>query len=122
MKISEYIMRLSNIKKDHGDLEVDTYGYPFKRVVAEAPQVAYRMILRPRESKSTFWVDFYGEDRKGEIDGIGDTIVTLCILAKMYDTTANQCLESAYNEIKDRKGEMVDEVFVREKGENDGTM
>jgi NTP pyrophosphatase (non-canonical NTP hydrolase) len=49
------------------------------------------------------------------IDGIGDTIVTLSILAKMYGTTANNCLESAYNEIKHRQGEMVNGIFVRVK-------
>ena len=56
------------------------------------------------------------------LDGIGDIVVTLIILAKMKKTTVNECLRLAYNEIKDRKGEMVDGVFVREKGENDGTM
>lgn len=49
-------------------------------------------------------------------DGIGDTVVTLIILAHLCGTDIEECLELAYNEIKDRKGKMVDGVFVKEGG------
>lgn len=47
-------------------------------------------------------------------DGIGDQVVTLIILSKMFDFTIEECLGFAYDEIKDRKGEMVDGIFVKE--------
>lgn len=50
----------------------------------------------------------------GVIDGLGDTLVTMIILAEMYQLDLLGCLQTAYNEIKDRKGEMVNGTFVKE--------
>jgi NTP pyrophosphatase (non-canonical NTP hydrolase) len=47
-------------------------------------------------------------------DGIGDVIVTLIILAQQQGLSVEECLEYAYNEIKNRKGKMVNGVFVKE--------
>ncbi len=47
-------------------------------------------------------------------DGIGDSIVTLIILAMQCGFTATECLDAAYNEIKNRKGKTVDGVFIKE--------
>lgn len=47
-------------------------------------------------------------------DSIGDVIVTLIILAQQSGTTIDECLQLAYNEIKNRQGEMIDGVFVKE--------
>ena len=47
-------------------------------------------------------------------DGIGDTLVTLIIQAKMNDMDIVDCLEIAYNEIAGRTGEMKDGVFVKD--------
>ena len=47
-------------------------------------------------------------------DGIGDTVVTLIILAQQNNLTLEECLETAYNEIADRKGKTVNGVFVKE--------
>lgn len=47
-------------------------------------------------------------------DGIGDVIVTLIILAQQQGLSVEECLEYAYNEIKDREGKMVNGVFVKE--------
>ena len=48
-------------------------------------------------------------------DGIGDMLVTIILLAKMVDLDTVDCLTAAYDEIKDRKGKMVDGLFVKEK-------
>jgi NTP pyrophosphatase (non-canonical NTP hydrolase) len=53
------------------------------------------------------------------MDGIGDTIVTLIILAKMLGTDIETCLQMAWDEIKDRKGKMIDGKFVKEGGFNE---
>ena len=48
------------------------------------------------------------------IDGIGDMLVTILILAEICSLDPKHCLEVAYNEIKGRKGKMVDGLFVKE--------
>jgi len=53
-------------------------------------------------------------DIKALKDGIGDAIVTLIILGQQNDTTIEECLSLAYQEIADRKGKMIDGVFVKE--------
>jgi NTP pyrophosphatase (non-canonical NTP hydrolase) len=47
-------------------------------------------------------------------DGIGDAVVVLTILAAQNNMDIEDCIEAAWNEIKDRKGRMVDGVFVKE--------
>ena len=48
------------------------------------------------------------------IDGIGDIFVTVIILSKQLGLDPTECLESAWNEIKDRKGKTVDGTFIKE--------
>lgn len=47
-------------------------------------------------------------------DAIGDCVVVLTILAAQSGLTIEDCIEAAYNEIKDRKGRMSNGVFVRD--------
>lgn len=47
------------------------------------------------------------------IDGIGDSLVTLIIQCKLQGISALDCLEVAYNEIADRKGQMINGKFVK---------
>lgn len=47
-------------------------------------------------------------------DGIGDVVVTLIILAMQNDLDLYECLNTAYDEIKGRKGKMIDGVFVKQ--------
>jgi phosphoribosyl-ATP pyrophosphohydrolase len=54
-------------------------------------------------------------DRPGIIDGVGDVIVTLVIYAALQGVKIEDCLASAYGEIKDRKGTLTPEgVFCKE--------
>jgi NTP pyrophosphatase (non-canonical NTP hydrolase) len=53
-------------------------------------------------------------DEKKIIDGIGDATVCLIILAKQLDFSFAYCLQEAYTEIKDRKGETKDGTFIKE--------
>jgi len=48
-------------------------------------------------------------------DGIGDILVTVIIFAQQLGYTPAECLEAAWNEIKDRKGKTEGGVFIREK-------
>ena len=47
-------------------------------------------------------------------DAIGDIMVTLIIQCKMQGMDLQDCLESAYNVIKNRTGKMVGGVFVKD--------
>ncbi len=47
-------------------------------------------------------------------DGIGDTVVTLIILAQQHDMTLQECLQFAYDEIKGRKGKTINGTFIKE--------
>lgn len=55
---------------------------------------------------------------KGNIDltkdAIGDMYVVLTILSMQLGVNIEECIEQAYDEIKDRKGKMIDGVFVKE--------
>ena len=54
-------------------------------------------------------------------DDVGDCIVVLINLAEREGLSLTHCCEVAYNDIKDRKGRMVDGVFVKESDlENEG--
>ena len=48
------------------------------------------------------------------VDGIGDAVVVLTILAAQHDVSIEQCTEVAWGDIKDRKGKMVNGTFVKE--------
>ena len=48
------------------------------------------------------------------IDSVGDVVVVMTILCAQLDIDFPQAVELAYNEIKDRKGEMRNGVFVKE--------
>ena len=47
-------------------------------------------------------------------DDIGDMIVVLTIIAKQQGLDISDCVEVAWDDIKDRKGKMVDGVFIKE--------
>jgi len=47
-------------------------------------------------------------------DAIGDTLVVLTILAAQHGLTIEECLETAWRQIKDRKGRLVNGVFLKE--------
>jgi len=47
-------------------------------------------------------------------DGIGDTFVTVIILAYQLGLNPTECLDRAWNEIKDRKGKTENGIFIKE--------
>lgn len=47
-------------------------------------------------------------------DDIGDMMVVLINIATRNNLTITECLATAYDDIKDRKGRMIDGVFVKE--------
>lgn len=47
-------------------------------------------------------------------DAIGDTLATIIVLAHQLDLDVTECLGIAYEEIKNRKGKMINGTFVKE--------
>ena len=54
------------------------------------------------------------DDKKEIIDAIGDIQVVLAVMCAQLGLSINECREAAWNEIKDRKGKMINGVFVKE--------
>lgn len=71
----------------------------FAKVVEEVSEVGSAITLGDHEALK---------------DGIGDSLVTLIILAHQNGLTAEECLNHAYNEIKDRTGKEVNGQFVKD--------
>ena len=55
-----------------------------------------------------------GKDVK---DDLGDMMVVMLNIMERQGVSMEECLSTAYNDIKDRKGRMVDGIFVKE-GDN----
>jgi NTP pyrophosphatase (non-canonical NTP hydrolase) len=53
------------------------------------------------------------EDKIEAIDGVGDCVVVLTNLAELLGTPIEVCINTAYNEIKDRKGKMNNGTYVK---------
>lgn len=54
------------------------------------------------------------DNREQVVDSIGDAYVTLVILSLQLGLTIEECVSVAYDEIKDRKGKMIDGSFRKE--------
>ena len=54
------------------------------------------------------------QDHSEIVDGIGDCVVVLTNLAELVDTSIEDCIEAAYDGIKDRKGKMVNGTYKKD--------
>ncbi|PAY51895.1 MazG-like family protein [Ligilactobacillus salivarius] len=61
-------------------------------------------------------ISAYNRNRPIQLEHLSVERVMECLhdIAKEYGTSLEETLEMAYNEIKDRKGKMIDGVFVKE--------
>ena len=54
------------------------------------------------------------EDHDEVIDGIGDCVVVLTNLAELHGVSIEECIEKAYNEIKNRTGKMENGTYKKD--------
>ena len=54
------------------------------------------------------------QDTDGIVDGIGDAVVVLTNLAELVGVPIEECIEAAYDEIKNRTGKMVNGTFKKD--------
>ena len=67
-------------------------------------------------------IDFIGRgiyDSRSYIEGLGMVVDNLTVLAYRLSTNLEECLAAAYDVIKDRKGKMINGVFVKESDLNE---
>jgi NTP pyrophosphatase (non-canonical NTP hydrolase) len=78
------------------------------------PENRPRQMLKVMEEVGETSAALARGNRRELKDGIGDVMVTLIILAAQSGFTLTECLNTVYQEIKDRKGKTVDGVFIKE--------
>lgn len=87
--------------------------WAFKRGLLN-PDYAKTQMLKVTEEVGEIASAILKDDREKIKDGIGDAFVTLIILQAQLGFDPAECLKAAYDEIKDRKGELKGGSFVKE--------
>jgi hypothetical protein len=59
--------------------------------------------------------ELFSKTREDVIDGVGDVVVTLIGVCEMLNLNIEDCLQTAYDEIKGRTGTVVNGVFIKNK-------
>jgi NTP pyrophosphatase (non-canonical NTP hydrolase) len=75
---------------------------------------ALKQYSKLQEESNELLIGILNKDPYEIIDALGDIQVVLIILANQLGFDIDECLESAYNEIKDRKGQTIDGNFVKD--------
>ena len=78
---------------------------------------ADRQFLKLVEEVGELSTALQKKDRKKIMDAIGDIAVTSNNIAELSEMTFDECCEAAWEEIKDRKGRIINGVFVKEVSE-----
>jgi NTP pyrophosphatase (non-canonical NTP hydrolase) len=75
---------------------------------------ALKQYSKLQEESNELLIGILDKDPYEIIDALGDIQVVLIILANQLGFDIDECLESAYNEIKDRKGKTIGGNFIKE--------
>lgn len=75
---------------------------------------SYKQYAKVLEETQEILVALNNDNKDELIDAIGDTLVTLIILSKQNNLNIVDCLQSAYNVIKDRTGKTVNGTFIKD--------
>ena len=75
---------------------------------------ALKQYSKLQEESNELLLSILDKNPYEQIDAIGDCAVVLIILANQLGHDFDKCLESAYNEIKDRTGKTVNGNFIKD--------
>lgn len=75
---------------------------------------ALKQYSKLQEESNELLLSILNKDPYEQIDAIGDCAVVLIILANQLGHDFDKCLESAYDEIKNRTGKTVNGHFVKD--------
>lgn len=95
------------------ELEIKVSNWAINKGIDKRENAPKQMLKVMEEVGETAGALLKGNEEELK-DGIGDSFVTLIILARQLGYTPQECLEAAYNEIKDRTGKTKDGVFVKD--------
>jgi NTP pyrophosphatase (non-canonical NTP hydrolase) len=95
------------------ELEEKIVDWAIKRGIT-APDNAPKQMLKVVEEVGELASGIAKGKQDETIDAIGDVLVTIIILSYQLELNPWECLESAYNEIANRKGQTVNGVFIKE--------
>lgn len=119
--MSKYVEGIFN--NDNGRQSYETLA---RKIVNRFTKIG---IVKPENSKTQFMkvteelgelAEGINKDKPEQIkDSLGDVLVTLILLAEDLNLNLLDCLNFAWGEIKDRKGEVKDGSFVKEEDLND---
>ena len=101
---SELITKINDWAISHG-LDKGNPKVEWMKVAEEVGEIR-DVFLKPHDFADPEW---------SLKDAIGDSIVTLIVLCLQLGYDVEECLTIAYNDIKDRKGVMIDDNFVKTK-------
>lgn len=95
--VSAYIGLIAQWHHDRNLIDGATNMTQFAKLISEAGELSNNIAK--------------GKDCR---DDIGDIIVVLINIAERNGYTIDECLQQAWNDIKDRKGKMINGTFVKE--------
>ena len=75
---------------------------------------ALKQYSKLQEESNELLIGILNKDPYEQIDAIGDCAVVLIILANQLGFDIDECLKSAYDEIKDRTGQTINGNFVKD--------
>ena len=100
--------------KSYEDLECHVLEWARERAILEH-STALAQLKKTQEELDELKQALETDNIMGIIDGYGDVLVTLIIGADLKGLDLTECLAIAYEEIKDRKGQLNSEgIFVKE--------
>ena len=105
--MQELIEKVEQWAKDKGIDKAESWKPQFGKIAEEVME--YKDELRKHEDLKG--PNFYFAHN--EMVEMGDILVTLTIMAQQRGYELYDCLEMAYEKIKNRKGEVIDGTFVK---------
>lgn len=76
-----------------------------------------KQLIKLGEEAGELFSAFLKGDRDGVTDAIGDCLVVLTIFCQQQDLNPVECFESAWNQIKNRKGSTVNGTFIKQENQ-----
>lgn len=74
----------------------------------------FKQYSKLQEESNELFVAMLDDNKAEIIDALGDVSIVLIILAEQLGFDLETCLECAYDEIKNRKGQTLNGTFIKE--------
>jgi|SRR5690625_92503 len=93
---------------------IEQWGEDRNIIGPDAKATLETQFLKLEEEVSEIHEAIAKKDDIGIVDGIGDAVVVLTLLARLAGTDLEACVNHAYHEIKNRTGKMENGMFVKD--------